>query len=690
MMPSRSLVALSALSSIIWIGCGGGSSGTTTPQTCQLAAGAASPEYLEQVGCLADFQALASTPIDVSLPGARSGKVVLDIRPSNQDHLYFQNSQMYQIHYQFASTHLGPEHGLPLIEGLSEFNKTEYSTADRNFILGAISYYEEPKVWALEIAPYDTASAAMIVKLYEKVKSKTFYGSQLVFHPTSDAVAAVAATLPASVKVMSTDEIYKKIDYQPLTIAQGVGRLRFIQTANLDTATLSFQDLVVLDEAPNDITVVQGIISQEFQTPLSHVNVLSANRHTPNMGLRGAMTNPTLRALEGKLAELTVGTSSWSIREVTLAEANAFWAAHAQPPITLPPLDLTVQTLVNIEDCTPDPPAGGSLRDAIKNSVLAYGGKAAQYSVLAKTPDVPIKKAFAIPMYFYDQFMKTNGFYDQVEALQKDATFMSDAPTRVAALAAMRDAMMKAPVDQAFQDLLKAKLAADYAGKTIRFRTSTNSEDLDGFPCAGCYESHTGDPAKWDSVLEAIRKAYASTWLFRTFEERTYYGIKHTSVGMALLVHNNFPNEEANGVAVTNNPFDTSGLDPAFYINVQAGGSVEVVHPTPGTSSDQLLLRYDQPDQPVTYIGHTNITYPPGTDVLTRDQVLKLGKALDAIHKRFSPAYGPLSGNTGFYAMDCEFKFDNDADPSMPATLYIKQARPYPGRGADVAGTGGI
>ena len=28
-----------------------------------------------------------------------------------------------------------------------------------------------------------------------------------------------------------------------------------------------------------------------------------------------------------------------------------------------------------------------------------------------------------------------------------------------------------------------------------------------------------------------------------------------------------------------------------------------------------------------------------------------------------------------------EFKFDNDADPTMPATLYIKQARPYNGRG---------
>jgi len=691
MTRSGSLLVLSTVClSHLLASSGCGSSGDSGPKTCQLAAGAAAPDFLQQVGCVADFQALASTPIDVSLPGARSGKVVLDTSPVNLDHLYFQNSQRYQIHYQFASTHLGSENGLPLIEALSEFNKTEYSTPFRRFILGAVSYYEAPNVWALEIAPYDTASAAMIVKLYEKVKSNAFFGSQLVFHPTSDAVAAVAATLPSSVKVMTTTAIYDKIDYQPLTIAVGVGRLRFIQTAKLDTATLSFQDLVVLDEAPNDITVVQGIISEEFQTPLSHVNVLSANRHTPNMGLRGAMTNSTLRALEGKLVELTVGASAWKAREVTEAEAVAFWAAHAQPPITLPALDLTVKDLVNIEDATPEPPAGGSLRDAIKAAVLAFGGKSAQYSVLARTPGVPIKKAFAIPMYFYDQFMRTNGFYDQIDAFQAQPTFMTDATVRVAALTALREAMAKAPVDDTFQALLKAKIAAEYPGSSIRFRTSTNSEDLDGFPCAGCYESHTGDPAKWDTILDAIREAYASTWLFRTFEERTYYGIKHTAVGMGLLVHTNFPHEEANGVAVTNNPFDTSGLDPAFYINVQAGGDAEVVHPPPGISSDQLLLRFDQPDKPVTYIGHSSITSPPGTDVLTRAQILQLGTALDAIHKRFSPAYGPLSGNTGFYAMDCEFKFDNDADPNMPATLYIKQARPYPGRGADVAGTGGI
>ena len=214
----------------------------------------------------------------------------------------------------------------------------------------------------------------------------------------------------------------------------------------------------------------------------------------------------------------------------------------------------------------------------------------------------------------------------------------------------------------------------------MRFRTSTNSEDLEGFPCAGCYESHTGDPANWESVRDAIRLTFASTWLFRTFEERSYYGVDHKTVVMALLVHENFPDEEANGVAVTANLFDASGLDPAFYVNVQYGGDAEVVRPAQGVTSDQILYYFNSPNQPTSYLAHSNLI-PVGTTVLTKYQLYTLGTALAAIHDRFSAAYGPAIGNNGWYAMDVEFKFDNEAAPAELATLYIKQARPYPDPG---------
>ncbi len=677
-----SLLALALLAAALPGACGGSPDDVgATGEVCERTSDDGSTEFLKRVGCAADFEALASTPVDASLPGARSVKVVLDT--ADQNALYFQNSVLYEVHYAFISSHLsGGE--LPYVPPLFEFNTTEYFTPDRRFVLGAVTHYAGPGVWALELSPYDTASADMITTLFRAVQAASFFGSKLAFHPTSEAVAAEARKLPSDIPVVSTGDLYAGIDYQPLSLGTAMGRLRFAKAAELDAKYLSHQDIVVLDEAPNDISVVQGIITEEFQTPLSHVNVLSQNRRTPNMGLRNAMSHPELLALKDKLIELTAGPSSWSVREVTEAEAEAFWEAHRPEPVTLPELDLTVTDLRDIEEVTPDPPDGEPLRDAIKKAVLAFGGKAAHYSILARIPEVPIQKAFSIPIYYYDLFMKQNGFHEQIDALLADAEFNTDPAVRDKALKALRDAMKSAPVDVELQDLLKAKIEAEYAGHPVRFRTSTNSEDLDGFPCAGCYDSNTGDPTDWEDVLDAIRKTYASAWKLRTFDERTYYGIDHRTIAMALLVHHNFPDEEANGVAITNNPFDTTGVQPAFYVNVQSGGDVEVVAPPAGVTNDAFLHFFGQPNQPITYLTHSSLM-PEGQTVLTAAQVHQLGVALDAIHTRFSPAYGPAAGNSGWYAMDVEFKFDDDANPDEPPTLYIKQARPYPGRGTGAA-----
>ncbi len=646
-----------------------------TAEACEVTVPAMAPDSLRRVRCTADFNALASEPLDASLPGARSVKVVFDTANNT---LYFQHSVRFPIHYRFASMRLSGT-GLPVVGSLAEFNATQYFRPDRRFILGAVTHYESAERWALEIAPYDTASAAMITTLFRAVQQNAFFGPALRFHPTSDAVQLESTRL-SGIRVVTTDQLYARIDYQPLTLGVGVGRLRFSTAAALASLHLSYEDIVVLDEVPNDISVVRGLITQTFQTPLSHINVLSQNRGTPNMGLRGAMTNPRLRALEGRLVQLTVASREWTVREATQAEAEAFWASHRPTPVTLPALDLSVRTLVDIENVTPEPVAPVTLRDAIRASIRAFGGKAAQYSVLTRTPGVPIRDAFAVPMYFYDQFMRVNGLYDRLTTLLADARFRTDPAYRERQLVDFRNVMLTGTVDAGLQELLRAKIREDFPGRPLRFRTSTNSEDLDGFPCAGCYESHTGDPADWNDVLHAIRETYASAWLYRSFEERAYYGIDHRAVGMALLVHYNFPDEEANGVAVTANLFDPSGLDPAFYVNVQFGGQVEVVAPPPGVTSDQFLYFFSQPNQPTTYLARSSLV-PRGSTVLNTTQIHELGTALDAIHRRFSTAYGPGAGNTGWYAMDVEFKFDDDGRPGTTPRLFVKQARPYPGRG---------
>jgi hypothetical protein len=642
---------------------------------CELDTQDAAVEFADTLGCLADFEQLASEPLDVSIPGARSVKVVLD--QLGGDALYFQNSIEYSIHYDFASTHLSGN-GLPIVPSLSEFNRTEYYAPDRRFLLGAVTHYESADAWVLEIAPYDTASAAMVEKLYGAVREQAFFGADLAFHPTSEAVAREAENLDERVVVLSTDELFAEIDYQPLNLGEALGRLRFVKAEELGEVYLDFRDIVVIDRVPNDISVVLGMISEEFQTPLSHVNVLAQTRGTPNMGLRHATTNPELLALDGKWVRLVVDTTSYSVEEVTVDEADAFWEEHKPEPVVLPPLNTEITDLRDIEELVPEGEDAGPLLESIKEAIRAFGAKASNYSVLAKIPEVPHRKAFAIPVHYYVQFMEQNGFYERVDALLENEEFRTDPAVRDAELMQLRDDMQLAPVDEDFQDALRAKLEADYAGLTMRFRSSTNAEDLDGFPCAGCYESFTGDPALWDTdLLDAIRGAWAGIWYFRTFEERSYHSIDHKSVAMALLVHHNFPDEEANGVCVTANPFDVSGLEPGFYINAQVGGEAEVVHPPPGITSDEFIYHYDFPGQPIVYISHSNLV-EEGETVLTTAQVHELGVALAAIHQHFAPAY--RSDDPGvFYGLEVDFKFDGD--PGEEPALFIKQARPHPGRG---------
>jgi hypothetical protein len=141
---------------------------------------------------------------------------------------------------------------------------------------------------------------------------------------------------------------------------------------------------------------------------------------------------------------------------------------------------------------------------------------------------------------------------------------------------------------------------------------------------------------------------------------------------MALLVHRSFPDEEANGVALTNNPFDKTGVDPAFYVNVQRG-ELSVVQPEPGTSTEEFLHYFDVQNQPVSYLSSSNLV-PIGEKVLLPSQVQELGTALDQIRDHFAPAYA----QTPWWAMDVEFKFD--AEPGEEPVLFIKQARPFGNR----------
>jgi hypothetical protein len=658
---------------------------TTQEGECQIPAGE-HPDFVEKLGCTADFQALASVPLDSSIPGARSGKTVFDrsdVTTSENGRIYFQNSDKYPVHYEFALAHLsGGDH--PPVGTLSMFNAEEYYSADRRFVLGALTYYEGPKIWAWEIAPYDTADVTMISNAFHAIEDATFLRGQLRFHPTSEAVAKTAKDLDNTVPLVTTPELFEGITYQPLNLGETVSRLRFVSVEQLETEYVGFRDLVVLDNVPNDISVVGGIITDAYQTPLSHINVLSQNRGTPNMALKGAMTDPELLALDGKWVRLNIGANDYTIEEVDDATAAQWWEDNKPAELGVPALDLDTKDLRACKEMIVDEE---NLKAEVKALIPAFGGKASHYGGLSRVPELPSPEAFGIPVYYYWQFMSENGFHERVAAMLADDAFKNDPKVRDEQLNLLRDDMKAAPINAEFMQLLREKLEKDYPGVRMRFRSSTNAEDLEGFTGAGLYTSESGtldDPM--EPTENAIRKVWSSVWYFRAFEEREYRSIDHVNVGMALLVHRSFPNEEANGVALTANPFDTKGVEPGFYINVQEG-SASVVQPDPGVTTDQYIHHWTFPNQPTVFLANSSLV-PEGEHVLTSTETIAVGRALSAIHDYFSKAYGPESGNQGWYAMDVEFKFDQPLDETQPVQLWVKQARPHPGWGTEVGYAG--
>jgi hypothetical protein len=602
--------------------------------------------------CIEEFTAQADRPFDASLPGALTVKTVVD--RATELTPWFLDTETYPLHREFAVAHLGWPPGQPFIE--------QYFAPSRRFLLGAITYYEEPDLWTYELAPYDTSSAEMIADGFHALADHAYFGDRLRFHPVSEAQEAIAKANPG-VPYVLTDEIWGGISYQPLNLGETYARVRVLAAAALETTYVSPRELVVLDRVPNDLSVVAGVITEELQTPLSHVNVLSQQRGTPNMALASA--HERFAPLESRWVRLTVRAFDWEVAEVTADEADAWWRDHRPPPTQIQPADVSVGGVLDVDTV-------GVV------DIPRVGGKAAHYGVLRRIgASVRVADALVLPVRHYRDFLAAHGFDARIHAMLADPAFRNDGNARKAALLALQADMMAAEVSPALLADLTARLEAEFPATRMKFRSSTNAEDLEHFTGAGLYTSAAGavgDPER--PIDRAIKTVWASTWNFRAFEERDYAGIDHEQVAMAVLVNPAYIDELANGVAITANIFDPRpGAEDAFYVNAQLGDA-SVVQPSPGVTADQLLLFFFHNGQPATYYVHSNLV-APGQTVLTRSELFALGQALTGIRERFRRDYDPPPGY-GFLPVDVEWKL---VATSQGRQIWIKQARPYPGRG---------
>ncbi len=512
----------------------------------------------------------------------------------------------------------------------------------------------EPGMFTFEYEPNDRYPFDRIKLSYEMLtRHMPHLEGRLGYYPMPRArpVYFEEKTLydAAEFPVVLDEDLESDIGFLPLNAAESFGRLRLMKTGEIPSS----RDIVVYKTLPNEMPRVAGVITAVRQTPLSHVNLRAVQDGVPNAFVTGAAKNETIASLVGKMVYYKVDKNGYELREATEAEVDKHFAVIRPTEAQSPERDLSVMEIRPLDKI-----------DFADSAI--FGVKATNLAALhaLDLPDGTVPSGHAVPFSFYDEFMKHNGLYEKARAVLANEAFQKDRDTQVKQLKAFRKTIEKAGMPDWMMGRVAKLQAAFPEGQGIRCRSSTNNEDLPGFSGAGLYDSFTHKPSE-GHLAKSIKQVFASLWNFRAFEEREFFRIDHFTTAMGVLVHPNFSDEAANGVAVTDDIlYQTKGN---YYLNTQVGENL-VTNPDADSIPEELLLNWWRPSD---YKVMRKSNQLRGDKlIMTEGQLEQMNRYLGKIHSKFSKLYGTTLEDTKF-AMEIEFKITKDG------TLSIKQARPW-------------
>ena len=579
--------------------------------------------------------------IDTQLTGIEFVKFQIENTHTQNPQLYFMNTETHRSHGSFMNA-AGLGRGQGQMRGVLSYRPL--STAPNG----------EPGVYTFEFNPNDAFPFEEIKLAHDLLVAKMpILKNRIGYCPLWGAIDIYnrekAYYDAAEFPVYFEDDLYANIGYLPLNQAASFGRLRMLETDERPSP----RDIVICKTLPNEMSRVAGVITGVRQTPLSHVNLRAVQDKVPNAFIAKAWQNKDIAPLIGRYIYYEVNADGFAIREATFKEVETHFTDLRPSKAQEPARDLSATKVLPLD--------GIGFADAAR-----FGVKTANIATLRTLgfPEGTVPNGVGVPLYFYDAFMKHNGFYAEAEALLKDSEFQDNYDTREAELKGFRERIEKGEMPTWMMDALSELQNSFPEGTSLRCRSSTNNEDLPGFSGAGLYDSYTHHPEE-GHLSKSIKQVFASLWNFRAFEAREFYRINHFATAMGVLVHPNFANELANGVAVTDDVvYQTVGN---YYLNTQVGEDL-VTNPEQQSIPEEVLM--DWWDSTNYRVVKTSNRTEDNKRILTDAYLHELSRYLMVIHNKFSQLYGP-AGQTADFAMEIEFKITNEGK------LSIKQARPW-------------
>lgn len=548
-------------------------------------------------------------------------------------------------------------------------------------------------------------------------------------------------------------DFFKTGDVEVYHPATSYGYLRIISAEDLEAGNYSSKEILVMSNIPLDIGPVAGIITSVPQTPLAHIMLRAINQNIPDVFALGALEQENIKRHVGKLVQLVAkADNSYSIKGADELGSELESLAQAYFKRRVPALP-ALATDLSENKLLPWPSTPVSV-----DQVKSYGAKGVNFAML----DLALRKngidrkdyngGFLIPFSYYHRHtsnkitteMCTKSLKDCKEETSLSCELalklctesaaagktlreyvsamispagnpeMNDYKVRRQFLAFIRQLVERAPMNSQDLAAIKAQMGKGYPGTTrIRFRSSTNAEDLPGLNGAGLYESKSGclqddinEAAgvgkneasacrtqlelkrinerlpRMDAVKDAatiadlkkdltqkypvdknVKKVWASLWTDRAFITRDYYNIPHEQVYMGILVAPSFVDESANGVIVAGE------VEGGLEITVSAQTEdFSITNPIIRGASPEYLTVVRKADGslgPIVYSRRSNLV---SGKVLTDAQVQSLAQQVSIVH--FDQKSNLSSRFTG--KTDIEFIVD------AKGMVLIKQARPLP------------
>jgi hypothetical protein len=432
-----------------------------------------------------DFDKLSVT-YDADTPYALPHALfVIDRKANNR--IYYVNAKRYPFHKDFVNgTYLSLERG-------REFFINNYLNPNRRFIMGTVAYQTPIKRWTFEFWEGDLVPADQIKLAYDVI-NKSFF-TPVAFKPNSLRQDEASRSLAGMQRVLQSD-IAKEQEYQALNVAKGLGRIHIIPKLD-DHVEIGFNEILVLDEVPVQLPPVAGIITSQPSTPLSHINLLAKGWGIPNAYIKNA--KELFKQYDGWWVSFETLRDKYTIKRANMDQLREYQRREAQRLDVLKPhSDLDETRLLD-------------LSQQRARSSIAYGGKSANLGELmnAHLPGIVVPSGFTIPFSYYDDFIKRNNLDDVIFGLLNDQKFVHDPAYRREQLVQLRQKIESAEFDPELRQKILQKVAAEYPGKGLFVRSSSNSEDLPNFSGAGLYT--TVPNVRGDNeLIDAIKKVWAS------------------------------------------------------------------------------------------------------------------------------------------------------------------------------------